>query len=157
MKIAFDTSVLVAALLQAHQHHQRAIVWLEAIAEERFEGAFSRHALAETWSVLTRIPLKPRLSGEEALQALDRLQERGFTAIDLPGEVYDTALQRCADAGLSSGAVFDALHLVAAERAEADLLLTFNVKDFLRLVGEGSPPILAPPEPPSTEVELTSS
>jgi hypothetical protein len=34
--------------------------------------------------------------------------------------------------GLRSGAIFDALHLVAAERAEVDALLTFNLKDFLR-------------------------
>ncbi len=156
MKIVFDTSVLVAALLEAHRHHQRAHVWLHAVVDKTFEGAFSRHALAETWSVLTRIPLKPRLSGTEALRALKRLEEKGFTLIDLPREIYDEALRRCSDAGLTSGAIFDALHLVAAETVGADLMLTFNVKDFVRLAGEESPTILAPPDPPSLQLEQSS-
>lgn len=156
MRVAFDTSVLVAALLENHRHHERAIVWLRAVADETVEGVFSRHALAETWSVLTRIPLEPGLSAAEALQILERLQREGFTTTDLPGEVYDIALRRCADAELSSGAIFDALHLVAAEAAEAELMLTFNVRDFVRLAVEGSPKILAPPDPPSLEVERPS-
>jgi len=153
VRVVFDTSVLVAALFQAHPHHERAHLWLEAVAEGTFEGIFSRHALAETWSVLTRLPLKPKLSGSEALQVLERLRENGFTRVDLTAETYDVALRRCVDRGLTSGAVFDALHLAAAEAAAADVMLTFNVKDFGRLSGEGSPTVLAPPDPPSLEVK----
>ncbi len=153
MKVAFDTSVLVAALLEAHPHHKRAQLWLEAVAEKTIEGIFSRHALAETWSVLTRLPLKPRLSGREALHVLDRLRENGFTPVDLTAETYDIAVRRCVDTGLISGAVFDALHLASAEAAEAEVMLTFNVKDFGPLSGEGPPLVLAPPDPPSLEVK----
>jgi hypothetical protein len=51
--------------------------------------------------------------------------------------VYNEALQRCTDRGFASGVVFDALHLVGAEHAGADALVTFNGADFLRLA---SPP-----------------
>ncbi|KYF70349.1 hypothetical protein BE15_15245 [Sorangium cellulosum] len=33
MKLAFDTSVLVAGLHRAHPHHGRAVVWIDAVAE----------------------------------------------------------------------------------------------------------------------------
>lgn len=155
MRVAFDTSVLVAALLENHTHHQRALIWWKSVVAGDLEGVFSLHALAETWSVLTRLPLKPRLSGSEALQVLERLQQ-AFTTIALPQELYDAALRRSATSKLSSGAVFDALHVVAAEAAEADLILTFNVKHFLPLTTSASPLLLAPPDPPSLEFKRSS-
>jgi predicted nucleic acid-binding protein len=157
VKIAFDTSVLVSALVEAHPHHDRAHIWLQSVVEDVSEGVLCLHALAETWSVLTRLPSKPRLSGRDALRIVERLQQSGFSTIDLPPALYDTALRRCADAGLSSGAVFDALHMVAAEAAGAELMLTFNVKHFQPLAREGSPRVLAPPDPPSLEVALPPS
>lgn len=40
---------------------------------------------------------------------------------------------------------FDALHVVAAEAAGADLILTFNATHFHQVAGDGSPTILARP------------
>lgn len=40
-------------------------------------------------------------------------------------------MQRCGERGLRSGALYDALHFVAAARQEADILLTFNTRHFL--------------------------
>jgi hypothetical protein len=50
--------------------------------------------------------------------------------------------------------VYDALHLVEAERAGADLLLTFNPSDFLRLAEGEKPKVVVPPDPPSIDVSL---
>jgi len=50
---------------------------------------------------------------------------------------------------LKSGAVFDALHLIAAERARADALLTFNPNDFSRLAQGERPKIVVPSAPPA--------
>jgi hypothetical protein len=57
-------------------------------------------------------------------------------------------MRRCSDRGLRSGAVYDALHLVAAERWGADLFLTFNTHDFTRMALAPGPRIAAPPDPP---------
>jgi hypothetical protein len=43
---------------------------------------------------------------------------------------------------------------VEAERAGADVLLTFNPKDFQRLAEFDKPRVLVPPDPPSVEVTL---
>lgn len=47
MKIVFDTSVLIAALLATHRDHARAIVWLTAVSEGRVDGVVSVHGLGE--------------------------------------------------------------------------------------------------------------
>ncbi|MEI9937317.1 MAG: hypothetical protein WDO69_08825 [Pseudomonadota bacterium] len=50
---------------------------------------------------------------------------------------------------MKSGVVFDALHLLDAEQAGADVFLTFNPSDFTRLAVESSPPVVVPSVPPS--------
>lgn len=148
MKVAFDTSVLVAGLHQAHPHHGRASVWTDAVAEGRLSGVVTWHALAELWSVLTRLPGPVRPTPDQALQLVRRVQGV-FDVLSLEPAIYNEALQRCTERGFSSGVVFDALHLVAAERAGADALVTFNGADFRRLALPTSPPITIPPDPPA--------
>lgn len=147
MRVAFDTSVLVAGLVEAHVHHERAICWLEAAAAERVEAECSWHAVAETWAVLTRLPIDPPISPAVASIAIERLIQR-VAPIDLGGETYLAAIRRCVERGLRSGALFDALHLICAEQTEAEAFVTFNRRDFERLTSSESPPILVPPDPP---------
>jgi predicted nucleic acid-binding protein len=136
--IAIDTSVLVAAAVAVHPDHERAA---ESFAGARAEGnsaCVSLHAMAETYSVLTKLPLVERILPPAARAYLEVL--RGFVStVAITEPMYLDALDRCATRGLGSGAVFDALHLVAAEAAGADLMLTFNERDFSRLAGAGSP------------------
>ena len=51
-----------------------------------------------------------------------------------------------------SGVVYDALHLIEAERSIADIFLTFNPSDFERLAVGTTPRILVPPDPPSSRL-----
>jgi len=48
--------------------------------------------------------------------------------------------------------VYVALHLVEAERAGADLLLTFNPSDFLRFADGEKPKVVVPSDLPSIEL-----
>lgn len=132
LKIAFDTSVLVAGLVEAHPEFKLAWSWLDAAAEGRIDAVWCTHAYAETWSVLTRLPLPTRLDPAIVNQVLDALTSTAAPAPLVLAD-YQHAASRCVAAGVRSGAIFDALHLVAAERLSADALLTFNVKDFTRL------------------------
>ncbi len=155
MKVAFDTSVLVPALVRAHAFHARADVWLQGAVDGSLSASTGWHAVAETWSVLTRLPLTPPLTGERARLVVERI--RSCVALVEPdAQIYDLALRRCATMGLRSGAIFDALHLISAERVGADLFLTFNRQDFERLRTDRSPRLVVPPEPPSLEIPATS-
>jgi predicted nucleic acid-binding protein len=53
--VAIDTSVLVADALTVHPFHARAWPWIEAVEHEELEGTVCVHALAELYSVLTRL------------------------------------------------------------------------------------------------------
>jgi predicted nucleic acid-binding protein len=151
VKVAFDTSVIVPAVISAHPRHTFAFPWLDQAAQGCIEGVASWHALAETWSVLTRIRFGTTLSGESARLVIERI-ESVMTPYVSGGDEYREAIARCARLGLSSGAVFDALHLVCAEKAEADLLVTFNLRDFSRMVLPSGPRLLEPFHPPDVEL-----
>ncbi len=59
-----------------------------------------------------------------------------------------TGAARCSARAVRSGAIYDALHLISAETENCDLLLTFNLDDFVRLSEPDGPRIIAPPDPP---------
>jgi predicted nucleic acid-binding protein len=146
VKVLFDTSVLVPALTPALPCHAAAYRWLSAAVSGRIEGIMSWHAFAEAWSVLTRLPIKPALAPaavQESLASLENVIER--RALD--GRAYLAASRRCAERGLRSGAIFDALHLICAERARADAIVTENVQYFERLREEASPRIISCEDP----------
>lgn len=148
MKVAFDTSVLVPSVVAGHRHHARARCWLLAVETGQLEGIASWHAMSETWSVLTRLPVTPRISSLAAWGAVRRLRSM-LTLVSPTERIYRTALARCTARGFASGVVFDALHLVTAEEAGAAAMLTFNLADFVRLADASSPRIVAPPDPPA--------
>jgi hypothetical protein len=76
--------------------------------------------------------------------------------VPLTTGAYMAAVERCSTRALKSGAVFDALHLIAAERARADALLTFNRGDFTRLAQGERPTIVVPSTPPAELIPTIS-
>jgi predicted nucleic acid-binding protein len=142
VKVLFDTSVLVPALTPALPGHAAAYRWLSAAVTGRIEGIMSLHAFAEAWSVLTRLPIKPAPTPEAVGESLASL-EHAIERRPLDGRAYLAASRRCAERGLRSGAIFEALHLICAERARADAIVTENVQHFERLREETSPRIIS--------------
>jgi predicted nucleic acid-binding protein len=149
--VAIDTSVLVAWTAAKHPFHARTKPWFEAIYRGELDAITCVHALAELYSVLTKIP--EGLPPAAARLAVTNIPNR-MRVVPLTASAYQVAVNRCADRSLKSGSIFDALHLVAAERKKASVLLTFNPEDFIRLSEGGTPTIVAPPEPPT--VDLTA-
>lgn len=133
MRVALDTSVLVAGLIESHPEFGPASVWLDAGDRGEVEVVWTVHAYAETWSVLSRLPLAERLEPAAVTDILAALAEAHPPEVVLLTD-YQAAATRCAQLGVRSGAIFDALHLVVAERLRADAVLTLNVKDFMRLL-----------------------
>jgi predicted nucleic acid-binding protein len=117
-------------------------------SQTALEGMANAHALAEVWSVLTKLPLSPPVDGRTVQAATLRIREK-FRVEAMTPDVYNEAILRCTSRGLRSGAIYDALHLVSAERAAARAVLTFNESDFIRLALPDSPKIVVPPEPPA--------
>jgi predicted nucleic acid-binding protein len=107
MTIAVDTSVAVPLLVRSHQHHADVVRWWNGR-----ELTLSGHALAETYSVLTRLPGDARLSADDAARLLDaRFAAPLALSIDAAQKVNST-LSRL---GIAGGAVYDALVALAAK------------------------------------------
>lgn len=144
MKILFDTSVFVAALVQPHPRHAAAMPWMRRAKAGEFDIIIAAHTLAELYAVLTTLPVSPRISPAMALRLIRENVESAATAITLTAADYSSVLRGLGELGLSGGIVYDALILKAAQKARADRLLTFNVSDFRRLTTDKQITIAAP-------------
>ena len=134
MTVCLDTSVLVPALASALPRHGRAARHLEKAARGEISLVVSAHALAECFASLTALPVSPQVTPGQARRLIqENLVECTQEVIPLQASDYRSALARMADLGLRSGAIYDLLHVISAERAEADELRTFNGRDFRRM------------------------
>ncbi|EFL51637.1 PilT protein domain protein [Solidesulfovibrio fructosivorans JJ]] len=135
MKALFDTSVLVAALVQSHPQHQRAFAWYLKCRRGELEMLVAAHGLAETYASLTVYPARPRISPRSAAMLLQASVLGVCSVITLDCRDYVAAMESVARIGRGGGSIYDALHVVAARKGGAELVLSFNRKHFEPLVG----------------------
>ncbi len=107
MTIAIDTSVAVPLLVRSHHDHSAVVRWWGGQ-----EVALSGHALAETYSVLTRLPGDARLAPTDAARLLDA---RFSTALVLSSSRTRKLPDTLSRLGIAGGAVYDALVALAAK------------------------------------------
>jgi len=132
VKALFDTSVLVAGILTSHPRHTACFSQLKAAQSQDIQGFISTHTLAETYSVLTRIPVQSRVKPDQAQSLISELAQY-LTVIPLIDDDYQTTIARMASLNLPGGGIFDALIAQAALKANVDVLFTLNPKHFTRL------------------------
>jgi predicted nucleic acid-binding protein len=72
MTVMPDTSFLVALLNEDHVAHHRVLPWQQRIVRGELQGILAAHSLAETYSVLTRMPRTPPIPPDLAWQAIER-------------------------------------------------------------------------------------
>ena len=111
--LALDTSVAIPLLVQTHRAHEAVVRWWDGR-----EVALSGHAVAETYSVLTRLPGDLRVTPADAARLLRarfaaHLHVRPRTAMRLP--------EMLSERGIAGGAVYDALVALAAVEHDAEL------------------------------------
>lgn len=143
MKVCFDTSTLVAALLQQHPHHRAAMKLLQAIKAGTMQGHVTTHALAELFATLTAMPLKPRLLPGDVERMIRESVLAYLSVISLTSDDYREAIHLTVDRNLVSGAIYDALHLIGSRRAACEKLYTFNLRHF-RSLAPGDSMIVSP-------------
>lgn len=99
--LALDTSVAVPLLVQSHRHHATVVRWWAGR-----DIALSGHAVAETYSVLTRLPGDLRLTPPDAARLM---RERFARPLTLPARSAARLPDVMAGLGVAGGAVYDAL------------------------------------------------
>jgi predicted nucleic acid-binding protein len=132
--VLFDTSVLVSYCVAAHPHRAKALAAVAESTQSGVECWMALHSLAETFAVLSAMPLKPRLSSEQTLMLIELEILPRFSIVSPSIDAYRSAMTDMVRVGRSGGAVYDALILQAARTIEASRLYTFNEKHFRPLL-----------------------
>jgi toxin FitB len=111
--IAADSSVLVPALLDAHEFHD---VCRESAG---VVDAAIGHALLETYAVLTRLPQPYTVAPLEASAAV---RSYGANPYVLAGTALIDVIERFGSARIAGGSTYDAVIAATAVRHEVTLL-----------------------------------
>jgi toxin FitB len=111
--VAVDTSVAIPLLVRSHRDHAAVTRWWDGQ-----QVALSGHALAETYSVLTRLPGDARLAPADAARLLDA---RFATPLVLSAARARKLPDTLSRLGIAGGAVYDALVALAAREHEVAL------------------------------------
>lgn len=130
MRLFFDTSVLVPVFVPGHEHHERSFAAFSAA--NRSGGYCAAHCLAEVYATLTRLPGKYRVAPEQAILCLETVEDR-LNVVALEAAEYVSTIRDAAGMGIEGGTVYDALLGTCAVKARADILYTWNTRDFQRL------------------------
>lgn len=107
MTVAVDTSVAIPLLVRSHHDHADVVRWWDGQ-----DLTLSGHALAETYSVLTRLPGDARLAPADAARLLDARFSSPLVLSSSQARKLPDTLSRL---GIAGGAVYDALVALAAK------------------------------------------
>jgi predicted nucleic acid-binding protein len=132
-----DSNCMVAALSIWHDGNVRAVAAIEGRLRRGDDMVIAAHALAETYSVLTRLPRPRRASPQEALTAIERNFIANRTVVALDSDAYLALLRRAPSEGISGGRIYDAVIAACARAANVDTVLTFNERHFRQFAGAG--------------------
>jgi predicted nucleic acid-binding protein len=148
--IFLDTSVLVAIAQVDHVHHVPSREFWNGCAAK--ETAVSAHTIAEFYSSVTSMPPGIRLSGRDAILALEMFLRR-LVPIALTSNEYIETLKACAALGLTGGTIYDALHIACARKSSAEWIYTWNLRHFRRVAPDLAGRIVEPGQPVSFELD----
>lgn len=99
--LALDTSVALPLVLDRHEAHDEVVRWWAGRPV-----ALCGHAAPETYSVLTRLPSPLRVTPADAAALL---RARFGDPLVLPAHESQQLVERLATAGITGGAVHDAM------------------------------------------------
>jgi len=134
----FDTSVLLAGLVDVGPASAAAQQAMDAVAEGRIEGACTAwHCCLEFYAVATRLPPEYRLQPADALRLLETEVLARFTVQQLPADVHHEFLRAAAREGTAGGRIYDAHIAEIAYGSGAQTLVTDNRRHFTSLLRHG--------------------
>jgi predicted nucleic acid-binding protein len=128
LKLFFDSSVLVPVFYADHPHHAPSTKAFLGAGKDDF---CALRTLGEVYSTLTGLPVRPRIIGAEGIAIVRQIRDR-LTVVSLSEQEYVAGLE-VASHTVVGGATYDALIAQCAIKANAAILLTWNVRDFTRL------------------------
>jgi predicted nucleic acid-binding protein len=145
MRVFFDTSVLIAAVLEQHRDHARAFPALERVQQGTDTGFIAAHSLAEMYAMLTKAPAPFRHAPEHALLSIEENILDYFNLADVSAGDYPALLREAALSGVQGGTIYDALLLKCASKVKVDQIFTFNLRHFQAVASRELAAIISAP------------
>jgi predicted nucleic acid-binding protein len=144
VRVLYDTSLIVAGLIESHPKHEAALVQIERVPTPDYQIFVAAHSLAEVYATLTRIPPPVRLPPKLAYTLVKTNIIDVYEIIALEAEDYLDIIGDLANKGLTSGIIYDALIVWAGIKANADHILTLNPRHFRLIYPEAADRIVDP-------------
>ena len=138
-----DTSVLIAAFWGDHVNHESSLGIVARASKTT--TACGAHSLAEIYSVMTTLPVRPMISPDQALLFLEQLRER-VTVVTLSEHDYFETVRKAAELRVTGGRIYDALLLTAARKVHAKKVYTWNIRHFHKIAPDWARRIRRPDE-----------
>ena len=120
---------MVALICAWHQDHAAVVSALDERLDAGGTLLLAAHALAEAYSVLTRLPSPHRLAATAALELLNANFGKLRTVALGPAD-YWGVLRSAPGHAVAGGRTYDALIAACARKAKASELLTLNLGHF---------------------------
>lgn len=136
--VFFDTSVLLAGLVDFGPQSAPAQSLMHAVAEKRLAPVGTAwHCCLEFYSVATRLPAEFRLSPADAVMLLQDEIFARMTVHELPPGERLAMAQTAARDGVTGGRIYDTHIAEVARAAGAATVITDNRRHFLSALRYG--------------------
>jgi predicted nucleic acid-binding protein len=136
--VFFDTSVLLAGLIDFGPQSAPAQTLLHSVAEKRIPSpATAWHCCLEFFSVATRLPPEFRIAPSEAAVLLREEVFARMAVHDLPATDRLGMLQAAVRDGTGGGRIYDAHIAEIARSVKATVVVTDNRRHFLSALRYG--------------------
>jgi predicted nucleic acid-binding protein len=136
----FDTTTLVAAMVEDEAHHE----FCAAALEEADAGYASTQSLAECYATLTGGRLGVQVSPADAASLVRQNIHDRLSLVSLTASEYMKLVEAAGPAGARGGAIYDLLLLACARKAKAQKIYTLNRRHFVALAPDLAAQIAAP-------------
>jgi predicted nucleic acid-binding protein len=138
MNAFFDTSVLVAGLIDFGPQSAPAQSLMHAVAEKRLvDCSTAWHCCLEFFSVATRLPPEYRLAASDAARLLDSEILGRLAVHDLPAAARLPLIEAAAQDATTGGRIYDAHIAEIARAVKADTIVTDNRRHFITALRYG--------------------
>jgi predicted nucleic acid-binding protein len=133
MRVLFDTSSLIPLLVANHSDHSKSLSLYNQYKDQKADFYICSHSIAELYRTLTwKVPIFD-FSPEEAEDAIQDILAI-FSPINLTEREYQEVIKRMVELSLTGAIINDGLISYAAAKVDVDVLITFNFKDFERVI-----------------------
>ena len=129
-----------SGLCKFDSHHDASAAALRSASRD--DSFCALRTPGEVYAVLTGLPVRPRITGADGMAVLEQIRAR-LTVISLSEQEHVSAIESVSET-IVGGAAYDALIARCAIKAQADVLLTWNTRDFTRF-GPGTAALVKTP------------